>query len=101
MSSYAATVTLDVDSGEYEDYQVIYKHLESIGLSRKIKGKNEHTLPETTLYGTFDATSADSLREYISNEADKAYSSARVSGKVFVTTGGTDHLWGIRYPKGA
>jgi hypothetical protein len=101
MASYAATVTLTLKNGEREDYDAVYEHLESIGLSRKIKGENEHTLPETTLYGTFEANSAASLRDYISTESDKAYSLAGVSGKVFITTRGTDHTWGIRYPKGA
>lgn len=99
--SYAATVTLDVDNGRLEDYQAIYKHLEGIGLSRTIKGEKEHKLPETTLYGVFDGASATAVRDHVSAEAEKAYSLAKVSGKVFVTVGGTSHTWGIRYPKKA
>lgn len=97
--SYAATVTLDVDNGRLEDYQTIYDHLESIGLSRTIRGENEHKLPETTLYGFFEGANATAVRDHISTEAEMAYSLAKVSGKVFVTVGGTSHTWGIRYPK--
>lgn len=97
--SYAATVTLDVDNGDLEDYQAIYDHLESIGLSRTVKSEREHKLPETTLYGAFDGASATAVRDHVSAEVDKAYSLAKVSGKVFITVGGTQHTWGIRYPK--
>jgi len=98
--SYAATVALDLDNADYDDYQTVYEHLEGIGLSRKVKGTNDHTLPETTLYGKFENyQSAGSLRDFISEEADKAYKLAGVSGKVFITVGGTDHTWGIRSPK--
>ncbi len=99
--SYAATVTLDVDNGDNQAYQEIYTYLERFGLSRKVKGEKEHTLPETTLYGIFEGQSAASIRDSVSAGVEKAFSSARVSGKFFVTIGGTSHTWAIRYPKGS
>jgi len=98
--SYAATVALDLDKGDNKDYQTVYDHLESIGLFRTVQGLgNERNLPETTLYGTFDGQSVESVKELISKEVDKAYSLAKVSGKVFITVGGVEHTWGLRYPK--
>jgi hypothetical protein len=97
--AYFVTVTFDIKSGDYNDYQRIYEEFKKIGLSRTLVASpgGTITLPTTTTAGEFNGQSASAVRDHVCEQTQQAFIRNRLHGEVFVAAGG-DWAWSHRRP---
>jgi len=93
--SYLVFCTFDLKNATSTDYQNAYADLEKIGLKKVQKSDQggNVVIPTTSAMGTFNGTSAASVRDDIRSKAQTAFSARRFKSEIFIVVGG-DWAWG-------
>lgn len=95
--SYLVFCTFDLKNASSQDYKNVYDDLAAIGLKKvhKPDGGGNITIPTTAAMGFFNAVSAASARDDISQRVQNALNARRLKSEIFVVVGG-DWAWGSR-----
>lgn len=93
--AYLVFCTFDLKNATSQDYQNAYADLEKIGLKKvqKADGGGDVVIPTTSAMGTFNGSSAASVRDDIRNSVNTAFSARRFKSEIFIVVGG-DWAWG-------
>lgn len=93
--SYLVFCTFDLRNASSQDYKTAYADLENIGLKKvhKSDGGGDVVIPTTAAMGTFNGSSAASVRNDIRDRVRAAFSARGFKSEIFVVTGG-DWAWG-------
>lgn len=93
--SFQVLCTFDLKNASRADYVTAYSELAKLGFSHTVQGANRVvTLPTTTVIGTFNGSSAGSVRDDLRTRIVQAFTSQGFKFEVFVSVGGPDHTWG-------
>lgn len=95
--TYLVFCTFDLKNASSADYQNAYADLDRIGLKKVIKSDqgSDVVVPTTAAMGTFNGTSAATVRNDICDRVQAAFTTRRFSSEIFVVVGG-DWAWGGR-----
>jgi hypothetical protein len=93
--SYLVFCTFDLKNASAQDYQNAYADLEKIGLKRVIVSDqgNNIVIPTTATIGTFNGTSATSVRDDIRERIQKAFKARGFKSEIFIVVG-ANWAWG-------
>lgn len=93
--SYLVFCTFDLKNASAQGYQNAYADLAKIGLHKVVKsdGGGQVVIPTTSTMGTFNGTSAVSVREDVTKAVKTAFSNRGFRSEIFVVVGG-DWAWG-------
>lgn len=92
---YLAFCTFDLKNASSRDYENAYAELRKIGL-KKVIASNDGTnvvIPTTAAIGTFDGSSASSVRDDVRQKVKNAFTTLRLKSEIFIVVGG-DWAWG-------
>lgn len=94
--SYFAICSFDLKDGSREDYQNAYADLARLGFSTRVTGNggSQITLPTTTTAGSFDGSSAATIRDDLRAKVAAAFRARNLTSEIFVSVGGQDWTWG-------
>lgn len=93
--SYLVFCTFDLKSASSKDYEIAYSDLEDLGMSRVQKNNKsgETVIPTTSAMGTFNGSSAATVRDDVRGSIKAAFEARRFKSEIFVVVGG-DWAWG-------
>jgi hypothetical protein len=92
--SYTVFCTFDLKNATKTDYENAHSDLENIGLERVVTGTNgEVVIPTTSVYGKFNGSSVNSVRDDIRRRVKEAFSARGLKSEIFVVVG-KDGTWG-------
>ena len=96
--SYFVTVTFDLNNEDSTTYTKVDNALESIGLSKRVKGSTGkyHDLPANTYVGEFEGESTGKVRDDVCAQVQETLKNEGVKATAFITVG-SGWAWGIRY----
>ena len=95
--SYLVVCTFDLKNASYDDYQNAYADLEKLGFHRQLTSSqgSKISLPTTMTAGEFNGTSAEKVRDDMTEKVKNAFEARRFKAEIFVSVGG-DWAWGHR-----
>lgn len=95
--SYLVFCTFDLKNASSQDYKTAYAELDKLGLKKVVKssGGGDVVVPSTSTMGTFNGTSASSVRESITTNVQSAFRARKLTSEIFVVVGG-DWAWGAK-----
>lgn len=95
--SYLVFCTFDLKNASSQDYKTAYAELDKLGLKKVVKsnGGGEVVIPSTSTMGTFNGTSAGSVRDDMSARVQNAFRAKNLSSEIFLVVGG-DWAWGAK-----
>jgi hypothetical protein len=93
--SYLVFCTFDLKKATSTDYQNAYADLEKISLKKVQKSDQggDVVIPTTSTMGTFNGTSAASVRNDIRTRVQAAFNARRFKSEIFIVVGG-EWAWG-------
>jgi hypothetical protein len=93
--SYLVFCTFDLKNATVQNYQTAYSDLAALGLTkvRKADNGNDIVIPTTSVMGTFNGTSATSVRDDMRNRVQAAFRARGFRSEIFLVIGG-DWAWG-------
>ena len=93
--SYLVFCTFDLKSASSQNYETAYADLEKIGLKKVHKGDGggNVVIPSTSAMGTFNGSSASSVRDDVRKSVQAAFTARRFKSEIFIVVGG-DWTWG-------
>lgn len=93
--SYLVFCTFDLKNATSQNYQTAYVDLEKLGLKKvhKTDNGNDVVIPTTSVMGTFNGSSAGSVRDDMRDRIKAAFKARGFKSEIFVVVGG-DWTWG-------
>lgn len=93
--AYLVFCTFDLKGASSQDYKNAYADLEKLGLARVHKSDSGTTavIPTTSVMGTFNGSSASSVRDAVRKWVQDAFATRRFKSEIFIISGG-DWAWG-------
>lgn len=93
--SYLVFCTFDLKNATSQNYQTAYSDLAALGLRKVQKADNDNdiVIPTTSVMGTFNGTSALSVRDDMRNKIQTTFMARGFRSEIFLIVGG-DWAWG-------
>jgi hypothetical protein len=95
--NYLVFCTFDLKNASSKDYETAYSDLHALGLQKVQKADNgtNVVIPTTSAMGSFDGSSAGSVRDTMCNRIQAAFKARGFKSEIFLVVGG-DWAWGGR-----